>query len=616
MSTQQPESKQGKTDDSLSSSFRVVHQSSRLHFFYDPNDASWSSRNVTTLLCTAQHSLALLPLHLRASCTIHQVLVNDEPAQFYHVDPLTVLEETEINGRTLMNQLRAASIASNLGEVRILLPKLATPSSDQRKIMMESQLHGSGAPKAFQTLLQESMNHPTAMHVEDDSDDDDDDEEEANDQERTARIDRITKLVADAPLVYNVTVEYSIQNFNGSLRQFQNCCLGTIAGTYGDHQGVRMWLPCVDSPKDRYSHQIMVSVTSTCTAALRVVGIASGASESFLHYHEESFDISSLISSELKEILLENRRKKSRDTSMPNIVPSDEPNEISVNEIFATSIFVANYWTPMPARSLGFAIGPFRVITDPEYAMNAGGSTNMQQAYLLPVKLRPGVHTVAANRDFLSNVHLVLPEFNKNSNGEEENDKIVTAATCGVAHRALVLMKDVLRLPTFRTNCYTQIWIPGAPSSPLLGIAIMDSRLLERTPFYMGGRALQMMQARTAIRGWVMSALPLAETDPVGDGYLLALVEACIMSFYERGHGAQGEGGGKGSFLYSKRYAADSGLNSPNLDFLPVQNIEDPDVVIEGLGAVPVGKSASWCPLRSSMSSRGTWERQFMARGQ
>lgn len=32
------------------------------------------------------------------------------------------------------------------------------------------------------------------------------------------------------------------------------------------------------------------------------------------------------------------------------------------------------------------------------------------------------------------------------------------------------------------------------------------------------------------------------------------------------------------------------GLNSSNLDFLPVQNVEETDVVIEGVGAVPVGK--------------------------
>lgn len=43
--------------------------------------------------------------------------------------------------------------------------------------------------------------------------------------------------------------------------------------------------------------------------------------------------------------------------------------------------------------------------------------------------------------------------------------------------------------------------------------------------------------------------------------------------------------------FYSKRYAASSGLNSSNLDFLPVQNIEESDVSMGGLlGAVPVGE--------------------------
>ena len=49
-------------------------------------------------------------------------------------------------------------------------------------------------------------------------------------------------------------------------------------------------------------------------------------------------------------------------------------------------------------------------------------------------------------------------------------------------------------------------------------------------------------------------------------------------------------GGAKGSVFYSKRYSANSGLNSPNLDFLPIQNIEDVDAVIDGVGAVPAGK--------------------------
>jgi hypothetical protein len=55
------------------------------------------------------------------------------------------------------------------------------------------------------------------------------------------------------------------------------------------------------------------------------------------------------------------------------------------------------------------------------------------------------------------------------------------------------------------------------------------------------------------------------------------------MSLYERGHGAFGEGGGKGSFFYTKRYAISSGLNSQNLDFLPLLNIEEDEAVGAGV---------------------------------
>ena len=51
------------------------------------------------------------------------------------------------------------------------------------------------------------------------------------------------------------------------------------------------------------------------------------------------------------------------------------------------------------------------------------------------------------------------------------------------------------------------------------------------------------------------------------------------------------KGGAKGSVFFTKRFASSSGLNSSNLDFLPVQNIEevDFDVVVGGvIGAVPV----------------------------
>jgi hypothetical protein len=53
---------------------------------------------------------------------------------------------------------------------------------------------------------------------------------------------------------------------------------------------------------------------------------------------------------------------------------------------------------------------------------------------------------------------------------------------------------------------------------------------------------------------------------------------------------AFGEGGGKGGAYFTQRYAGGTGLNSLNLDFLPIQNIEetDFDTVVGGIvGAVP-----------------------------
>ena len=185
---------------------------------------------------------------------------------------------------------------------------------------------------------------------------------------------------------------------------------------------------------------------------------------------------------------------------------------------------------------------------------------------------------------------------------------LILASTIGVPNRALSLMRDVLALPAYRTSSYTQIWIPNAHMSgdscggnmvgcpevggcnAFLGGAILDSTLLPppgmRLPFYDGGRCLQFLQARNAVRGWIRAALPLGSNDDVGQGYLHALVEAFLMSLYERGHGAFGEGGGKGSFFYTKRYAIGSGLNSPNFDFLPLVNIEDDELA----GGVAVGE--------------------------
>lgn len=82
------------------------------------------------------------------------------------------------------------------------------------------------------------------------------------------------------------------------------------------------------------------------------------------------------------------------------------------------------------------------------------------------------------------------------------------------------------------------------------------------------------------------------------------------MSLYERGHGAFGEGGGKGSFFYTKRYAIGSGLNSPNLDFLPLLNIEEDEVVS---GGVAIGRC---CHFYSSIAAIASSNSNILNYGQ
>jgi hypothetical protein len=90
-------------------------------------------------------------------------------------------------------------------------------------------------------------------------------------------------------------------------------------------------------------------------------------------------------------------------------------------------------------------------------------------------------------------------------------------------------------------NCCPEVSING-----FLGWSLLDSRLLppvaSRLPYWQGGRALQFAQTRSAIRGWLLSALPLGGQDDVGNGYIHTVTESFLMSLYERGHGAHGEG--------------------------------------------------------------------------
>jgi hypothetical protein len=267
-------------------------------------------------------------------------------------------------------------------------------------------------------------------------------------------------------------------------------------------------------------------------------------------------------------------------------------------------LWCSHAWTPIPCRALGYAIGPFKVLEDPEYFGPSaflfdqqdtkddddddddydGGTKpfvdrlaaflenartrgeGVRQAYFAPLFERKYIYAGVGsnvNRTLLPNTTIRLLQLSAQQiKTSDQLDQTVTFATTGVAHRALSLMRDVLAVPTYRTNSYTQIWIPDAvyggctsgalhtcPEvliNPFLGGAIMDSRLLPpvgaRLPFYQGGRVLQFLQARCAVRGWITAALPMGGHDDVGTGYLLAVIESFLMSLYERGHGGQGEG--------------------------------------------------------------------------
>ena len=536
----------------------------------------------------------------------------------------------------------------------------------------------------------------------------------------------------------------------------------TTSGTHGDHQGVRSWLPTLDSasPKHRASHELLIKVTSTKDEGLWPVasGEDFGYNLSVSHpillqlgknenddddddtlrqlmlkqeekINDEKKDAIMMMTAtlykkgvheaELAWNALEGKisdilgRRHARfineffypddgstissgtippssalDSSSSSSLPglnSEMMTQIMLHHkllrpTYVTAIFSSLTWLPCPSRSLGFAVGPFATLFDPEYfrlspedddddddgdeddddhsdserrrrrlSMDGGDDVidserevgpsflsshpslslremahklgeGIRQLYFAPRDDRRWIHK-DANDVFVFGKLLdtgycpqlqLRPELSAAKLHERQQlEGSFLASTTGVPNRALSLMRDVLALPAYRTSSYTQIWIPyaqwsgdccggnmvGCPEvggcNPFLGGAIMDSTLLPppgmRLPYYEGGKYLQFLQARNAIRGWVRSALPLGSNDDVGQGYLLCVIESFLMGLYEKGHGAIGEGGGKGSFFYTKRYAISSGLNSPNLDFLPLVNIEDDEIIGGGLGAIAIG---------------------------
>jgi hypothetical protein len=604
--------------------------------------------------------------------------------------------------------LRAASVASHMGELRVsYLPPTTTnntsgsntataaaatttttssttssqPDTAVMELWLEDLLEGSSQaqPNHATTPERQSVRHKRLTRVAQ--------------QLASSKVHMALKveLVFTYPLLENDNKSSAslMQHYGGwhVCHDVAYPHVYTTSGTYGDFSsGPRTWVPTLDSAKvqHRASHELTVRTTARATAALQCLGAGETMGRAYAvgHYgaaenpsssgDDNTIALGTAIRSTEHVQWWKALPRSSPNTptaQQPDVVPPDQQDTVAT-ALYVTHVWTSAIWTPIPVRSLGWAIGPWAIVEDPEYfakvlapndeeeeeeeqneetadttmdtdddpmdtsqrrrqvqssrearwaafldAVRQRGE-GIRQAYFMPRYARAGVFIEYADWSLVSSTR---PTFQLPSNSAQQQEDAqdwqdaVTRATIGVPHRALSLTRDVLALPTYRTVSYTQIWIPSAVDggctsgaladcpevalNPFLGGAILDARLLPppraRLPFVAGGgRVLQYAQARAALRGWIRAALPLGGDDEVGFGYLHCLVEALLFSLYERGHGSYGSGGGPGSFYYSRRYAPSSGLNSSQLDFLPIRNVVETDLVIGG-ASVPIGRCNS-----------------------
>lgn len=612
----------------------VLHQISSLHFRLDQPpgaESKWYGRGTTSLYLTSdshteQTNRVSLALHLRA-CQVNGVRVETmsknglQPLHttYFHFDPLehvlikppTSYTDAEDHSFRfdadaqssrgavgMTTGLRAASIASNMGELRIscAVPTFPIPSAAAQlwKAELSSQQVSEG-----ETVMR--LRQKLSQRLP---------------KRREKRIDLVAQRLATAMgstkgnRAFKVTVEYtiplpeSINHLGGihALTTNNTPHIYTTTGVHGDHEGTRVFLPCIDSAswKHRSTHEIAVKVTAPYRQGLLCIGAGQdfGASETLLH--EATIEASQLemakkeLGSSFATMLQAGRAPERPQAHLIPPETSADPKTTSIDTLLATHVWCSHIWAPVPARSLGFAIGPFEVIEDPEYfgaslleglekedaedekrnvderlceAVESArrDGEGIRQAYFAPVFARRFLHQFA-NLTLIPDIALQLVPLTSEQKAKSlETENVVSHATAGVPHRALSMTRDVLAIPTFPSAAYTQVWIPGAVHggcssgslhscpevslNPFLGGAIMDSRLLapvrSRLPYYQGGRVLQFLQARSAVRGWITAALPLGGNDDVGMGYLPSLIESLMMSLYERGHGAHGEGKNK-----------------------------------------------------------------------
>ncbi len=353
----------------------------------------------------------------------------------------------------------------------------------------------------------------------------------------------------------------------------------TTSGISGDHCGPRCYIPTIDSSsiKHRFTHELTIKVTSHVKEGLWAAGCGEhyGVNGAAIHsiprvplkgntnHHLSGSggggvncaDNINVISSGLDRCLSpEEGEKKIKEeklmkgilgrnsvdfiaksfapslstslstTSMSgsnlpvHIIPVDESAAAVPNYQLVTSVWTTSIWSPCPVRSIGFAIGPFKVLYDPEYygkqddddddedEEEDGGKKSgdkksheddededgyptisetamvtgegIRQLYFAPSDERCYIHSEVAvitseglvspssnqndDYDLLDPVTVIKPSSSSVRQQKKKTVMSVMGATAGVANRALSLMRDVLALPSYRTTSYTQIWIPHA----------------------------------------------------------------------------------------------------------------------------------------------------------
>lgn len=680
---------------------------------YSNSSSSWHVRGQTTLY-VIDHAAPIqdarpsappqrqVALHLRGSCHVNKVKVETLaisnstpttttnntstttqepfstcPSKFQHYDPLThvltkpatsytveddVLPTTKPRrydadsqstrgAAGMMSGLRVASIASNLGELRISILLVHNNNNNQNNAnninttpKNSSEHHASNqllAARREAAWKEDLLSLPTSSDRGNVYYELQEQLLQRSEERRDARATLVAQTLAMAgDAAFKITIDYDmplpshhhIHHLGGlhAVADDTTPLVYTTCGMLGDHEGARCWIPCLDSAsaKHRASHEICIMVTAPMRDGLSVVGLGEdfGVSDTLLHdddilkdpmakdelgkdHIDWVLELMTLANGEPQELAAMPAHPIMDHPSRPHLIPPDHslpPRRIvPLDDILATHIWLSSSWTPLPARSLGFCVGPFTVVEDPEYfsvdqegdtvngsnttthdndkeeeeddddaqqtrearqaaiAMARQNGEGIRQVYIAPLYERKFLHAKTASLILLPHTELNLaPLTRRQRDASKALKDIIVACTVGVPHRALSLMREILAVPAYRTSSYTQVWIPNAVHggvtsgalhacpevlcNPFLGGAIMDSRLLPpvgyRLPFHQGGRVLQFIQARCAVRGWINAALPLGGSDDVGFGYLLTLIESFLMSLYERGHGGFGEG--------------------------------------------------------------------------